>query len=303
MNAIQDIDYDAIEPGVRELCRALNESGLPIRTLWSCEGHRPSIFGQTRPNRPFVIFHAPSSVVKNLQTVLFRARMTRELRFDWIVQGNYLADYEHPEPVEDGWHVLPENVCADHWQWTLKPMLERGIGPLGFRLHRRLAADLAALPLLLAPASAQEAAGVGEEGKPTGHDKETQKCDFQFIPGPLSRLLPKGVVTAATGTCGYDIGSNPVAADAARNRLHSLFSSVKDTLPTIAPGIPSRKAAGPLLVFGLVLLLAACATQDVELQQDGTGIDAPDVSPCAGAEGSPCSPIPYRAPSFTWGRV
>jgi hypothetical protein len=58
-----------------------------------------------------------------------------------------------------------------------------------------------------------------------------------------------------------------------------------------------------LLVFGLTLALSACATSsDVELQTDGSGTDEPRPSPCVGADGSPCSPIPYTAPGFVWGR-
>lgn len=58
-----------------------------------------------------------------------------------------------------------------------------------------------------------------------------------------------------------------------------------------------------LLALGLVLALSACVTdQDVELQKDGSGTDEPRPSPCVGAAGSPCSPIPYSAPGFVWGR-
>ena len=58
-----------------------------------------------------------------------------------------------------------------------------------------------------------------------------------------------------------------------------------------------------LLALGLVLALSACVTdKEVELQKDGSGTDEPLASPCAGAPGSPCSPIPYSAPGFTWGR-
>lgn len=61
------------------------------------------------------------------------------------------------------------------------------------------------------------------------------------------------------------------------------------------------------LIFPLVLvvsLLSACAMpSDTELQTDGTGTDEMRKSPCAGADGSPCAPILYEAPGFTWVRV
>ncbi len=49
------------------------------------------------------------------------------------------------------------------------------------------------------------------------------------------------------------------------------------------------------------LLLSACAG-DVELQKDGSGSDKPLPSPCAGAPGSPCHPLPYDGPGYRWGR-
>lgn len=56
------------------------------------------------------------------------------------------------------------------------------------------------------------------------------------------------------------------------------------------------------LVF--LSLLSACAVpSDTELQTDGSGTDEMRKSPCAGASGSPCEPIPYQAPSFSWVRV
>lgn len=62
-----------------------------------------------------------------------------------------------------------------------------------------------------------------------------------------------------------------------------------------------KKLLLPLL---LLSLLSACATQsDVELQKDGEGTDAPRPSPCVGAPGSPCAPIPYEVPHFVWGRA
>ena len=58
-----------------------------------------------------------------------------------------------------------------------------------------------------------------------------------------------------------------------------------------------------ICALGLALALSGCVTdQDVELQKDGTGTDELRPSPCAGAPGSPCSPIPYSAPGFVWGR-
>jgi hypothetical protein len=59
-----------------------------------------------------------------------------------------------------------------------------------------------------------------------------------------------------------------------------------------------------LFVAALVLSLSACGLgeRDVELQKDGTGSDKPRPSPCVGGAGSPCSPIPYTAPGYQWGR-
>ncbi|MBN2752328.1 MAG: hypothetical protein JXQ84_06435 [Rhodospirillaceae bacterium] len=58
-----------------------------------------------------------------------------------------------------------------------------------------------------------------------------------------------------------------------------------------------------ILMIAAAFMLSACVTSgDVELQKDGSGTDEPLPSPCAGTEGSPCSPIPYDAPTFTWGR-
>lgn len=58
------------------------------------------------------------------------------------------------------------------------------------------------------------------------------------------------------------------------------------------------------MALGLVLALSACGAtnSDVELQKDGSGTDEPRPSPCVGAAGSPCSPIPYTVPGFVWGR-
>jgi len=65
----------------------------------------------------------------------------------------------------------------------------------------------------------------------------------------------------------------------------------------------SRKITASLLALSTALLLSACVTDsDVELQKDGTGTDEPRPSPCVGAPGSPCSPIPYTVPGYQWGR-
>lgn len=56
------------------------------------------------------------------------------------------------------------------------------------------------------------------------------------------------------------------------------------------------------VVFALSLSACGLAEKDVELQKDGSGTDKPRPSPCVGAAGSPCSPIPYTAPGFQWGR-
>lgn len=64
----------------------------------------------------------------------------------------------------------------------------------------------------------------------------------------------------------------------------------------------SAKTLPVFLLVVLTLLLSACAG-DVELQQDGSGSDAPLPSPCVGAPGSPCHLLPYQGPGFAWERV
>ena len=54
-----------------------------------------------------------------------------------------------------------------------------------------------------------------------------------------------------------------------------------------------------VLAIVAALLLSACAN-DTELQHDGSGTDQMLKSPCAGAAGSPCAPVPYEAPHYRW---
>lgn len=314
MTTIDTIDCDAIEPGVRELCRVLNASGL-VRTLWSCEGHRPSIFGQTKPNAPFVILRASMDAVQCLQTALFRAKMEGKLHFDWIIQGNFLADYGNLEPKGDQWSASPTAMRAGHWQWWLKPSLPKGLGFLSFVLERRLRADLGTMPGILResleqPTLLQEADKGIEYPKFVGHKKSQKEGDYtgeaqQPIPESASRQSPDGICAPAVGARGFDIGSNPAAAYTAEHqrRVHGYRPESVEAGRTIAASPLKRKAAGVVAILVAGLFLSACGTSsDVELQKDGSGTDEPRPSPCVGAAGSPCSPIPYTAPGFVWGR-
>ena len=55
-----------------------------------------------------------------------------------------------------------------------------------------------------------------------------------------------------------------------------------------------------LTLLSTLLVLSACGTPDVELQHETTGSDELLLSPCVGRDGSPCAPVPYRVPAFTW---
>ncbi len=63
------------------------------------------------------------------------------------------------------------------------------------------------------------------------------------------------------------------------------------------------KATRPVMAVTTLILISslpACGTPDVELQHETTGSDELLLSPCVGRDGSPCAPVPYRAPAFTW---
>ena len=316
MKTYEDINYGMIEAGVRDLCRALNESGLPIRTLWSCEGHRPSVFGQIRPNEPFVIFHARAFVVKALQTALFRAKAANDLHLEWIVTGSFLVDYGDLKQIgRDKWEASPENVRANHWQWWLKPATSKSLGFLSFGLERRLRADLAKMPGMLAealdqPSLLQEAEKRVEHAVLVGqYESQNHREDDRKPAEAATRFslchLPNGIGAPAVGAGSLDVGSNPAAAYTAghQRRVHCHLPECIEAAGTLARRGFKRKAGGLASVLVAGFFLSACVTdKEVELQKDGSGTDEPLASPCAGAPGSPCSPIPYSAPGFTWGR-
>lgn len=289
MTTADTIDYDAIEPGVRELCRVLNASGL-VRTLWSCEGHRPSIFGRIRPAHPFVIFHAPELVAKIIQASLYQARLDGRLRIDWTVGGNF-------PPGKHG-----SNVQTDDWQWNIKPWQE-AMDSLSFALQRKFQRDLASMPEVIREALSEfkqpeRRVELAAAIHPTHSNQRTDEKDH--TEGSSLSLLASRITATAVRAGGFDVASDFAAASTAGNHIHSHTSYAGNVLARIAHGKITRKTA---LVFGLALALSACGTpSDVELQKDGSGTDEPRPSPCVGAAGSPCSPIPYTAPGFVWGR-
>lgn len=295
MTTTDTIDYDAIEPGVRELCRVLNDSGL-VRTLWSCEGHRPSIFGQTRPAHPFVIFHATELVAKIIQASLYQARLDGRLRIDWTVGGNF-------PPGKHG-----SDVDADDWQWNITPWQE-AMDSLSFILQRKFRHDLARMPEILGETllKLQEA---GQQCKsalivkhPSRGDEYTHRD--KKAEHPRVGSLSKRIFGVALGASSCRIRGDAGTTNAARlqNGTHDGVPYSVDRLPILAHRAQTRKVARLLTAISLGLFLSACGTSsDVELQKDGSGTDEPRPSPCVGAAGSPCSPIPYTAPGFVWGR-
>jgi hypothetical protein len=95
------LDYNTLEPGIRDLCRAFNESGV-AETVWSCDGHRwKGLLSGDRDHRPYIIFDAPGDFAAQLNDRLWAAgggRGGHRLYLGWDIQGVFLVD-EPPRPA------------------------------------------------------------------------------------------------------------------------------------------------------------------------------------------------------------
>lgn len=116
--------YDHIDPDIRDLCRALNATGI-ITTAWSCQGHpwrRLSPFHHGE--RPYLVFDASPHVAAVIHERIHRAVGEGDLHYMWRLSGAWLA-------VRDGdqrfwrlrWSLEPEGFLDARWFWRHSKVL------------------------------------------------------------------------------------------------------------------------------------------------------------------------------------
>lgn len=261
-----------IEPKISPLVDALN--ALPgVRTIASCQGH------VTRISRPYVYFHCPPAVAEAMAARLH----------DLNMQDDTLSYWWHLTGAFNGEHRLCFSLKApdlDHRRGFLKTFLNYVVFRKKIDDDLRILADTLNKALDDAGDNGRKNTGqIGSIERDGGGDGDAQ-AESRMTPLP-SRDTPERIGLAAIRALAFDAGRNGMSTMVARWRSDHGLS------------FPSFKTAWnltriSLAVVFLALTLGACASR--EIQKDGAGTDEMQKSPCA------CLPVPYQAPSFTWGR-
>lgn len=107
------LESGAIEPGVRPLVVALNDTPA-CSTIASCHGHRARRFPFSRPaQRPYVLFRAPAEFAQALTKWIGLGRgASRELMLVWVVTGYY-----YPPACEELVWVIEAQDMRLVWGW------------------------------------------------------------------------------------------------------------------------------------------------------------------------------------------
>lgn len=116
-NGCYSESYDDIDPAIRDLCRALNNTGN-VQTRYSCQGHSWIPF-LTAGHPPYLCFDASPEVAKAVHAALAAGRHYHATRLLWVVEAAWMV----PEDASWADQIQPNTLLL---RWSIRaPVLDK----------------------------------------------------------------------------------------------------------------------------------------------------------------------------------